>query len=147
MAVAGCERSLRDHLERRAGALGVRVVDSVSARTALLVTDGSSDGEKARKAVELDVRHVHPADFALLLDVLQPSTERGTTPPATTSTPPGPPPAAVVTPEFDAPLAPPSPADVRTWARANGFKVGNRGRLPRQLSDAYTRARRSGVAR
>jgi len=34
-----------------------------------------------------------------------------------------------------------SPAAVRAWAQANGFAVGDRGRLPSEVTDAYRRAR------
>jgi DNA polymerase-3 subunit epsilon len=33
-----------------------------------------------------------------------------------------------------------SPAAVRAWAQANGFAVGDRGRLPLEVTDAYRRA-------
>jgi len=33
-----------------------------------------------------------------------------------------------------------SPAAVRAWARANGYEVGDRGRLPATMIDAYRRA-------
>ena len=33
-----------------------------------------------------------------------------------------------------------SPAVVRAWARANGWDVGERGRLPAEVTDAYRRA-------
>jgi DNA polymerase III subunit epsilon len=33
-----------------------------------------------------------------------------------------------------------SPAAVRAWARGNGFAIGDRGRLPLEVLDAYRRA-------
>ena len=33
-----------------------------------------------------------------------------------------------------------SPADVRAWAEANGVKVSARGRIPREVMDAYEAA-------
>lgn len=33
-----------------------------------------------------------------------------------------------------------SPAEVREWARANGFVVGDRGRLSQDVRDAFTEA-------
>lgn len=31
-------------------------------------------------------------------------------------------------------------ADVRAWARANGYQVSDRGRIPKQIMDAYERS-------
>lgn len=39
--------------------------------------------------------------------------------------------------------APPSPAEVRLWALANGHQVSDRGRVPQRLVEAY-RAERGG---
>lgn len=37
--------------------------------------------------------------------------------------------------------APPSPAEVRLWARAQGYRVSDRGRVPKELVEAYRVAR------
>lgn len=37
--------------------------------------------------------------------------------------------------------APPSPAEVRLWARAQGYRVSDRGRVPKELVEAYRIAR------
>ena len=34
----------------------------------------------------------------------------------------------------------PSPADVRSWARENGFTLSDRGRVPAEIRDAYLAA-------
>jgi len=34
----------------------------------------------------------------------------------------------------------PSPADIRSWARDNGFEVPDRGRVSQQVKDAYVAA-------
>ncbi|MFL6107686.1 MAG: Lsr2 family protein [Marmoricola sp.] len=34
----------------------------------------------------------------------------------------------------------PSPADIRSWARENGFEVPDRGRVSQQVKDAYVAA-------
>ncbi|MGI8578578.1 MAG: histone-like nucleoid-structuring protein Lsr2 [Nocardioidaceae bacterium] len=40
----------------------------------------------------------------------------------------------------------PSPSDVREWARANGFEVSGRGRVPADVRTAYNAAHESGRA-
>ncbi|WP_165358779.1 3'-5' exonuclease [Haloactinopolyspora alba] len=69
----GCERHDRVGLEGRSEELGVRVLGNVSTKTTLLVSDGTMDGGKAQKARQLDVRTVHPDEYRVLLDHLQPS--------------------------------------------------------------------------
>jgi DNA polymerase III subunit epsilon len=76
VAFTGCEDAVRDELERRAERLGVRVMNNVSSRTALLVTDGSFSGGKAADAAALGTQCVHPAEFATLLDHLQPTARK-----------------------------------------------------------------------
>lgn len=73
VAFTGCDELRRRALEERAASLGVRIVGSVSSRTAMLVTDGGFDGVKARDAQAAGTRIVHPDVFAILLDHLQPS--------------------------------------------------------------------------
>jgi hypothetical protein len=41
-------------------------------------------------------------------------------------------------------VATPDPSAVRAWARGNGFRVAGRGRIPTEVVDAYTAARRTG---
>jgi len=125
----GCDDHQRQRLEQRAEELGVRVMTTVSRRTALLVTDGRSAGGKAESAERLGTRRVHPDDFAVLLDHLQPASR----PPHPVEQPrpePVPSPSRTTTP----------PAAIRAWAQANGWEVGNRGRLPAEVVDAYRRA-------
>ncbi|WP_317951516.1 histone-like nucleoid-structuring protein Lsr2 [Curtobacterium sp. 'Ferrero'] len=140
----GCDEAQRFRLEQRAQELGVRVAGSVSRLTAVLVTDGAFSGTKAAKAQQLGTRQVHPDTFALLLQHLQPAVSRSATvhdrkqiapPPdsAASVAPPGPGAAGA------AQLAS-SPAAIRAWASANGFDVGTRGRLPREVSDAFAAA-------
>jgi DNA polymerase-3 subunit epsilon len=128
----GCDDGLRDRLERRCEQLGVRVLGTVSSRTAMLVTDGRFSGGKAVDAAEHGVRCVHPDAFVTLLNHLQPAPAKSAPavprPRQHTSSPVNVAPAGV------------SPAAVRAWARANGYDVGERGRLPAEVFDAYGRA-------
>lgn len=141
VAFTGCDWQVRERLEQRAEKLGVRVMSNVSSRTALLVTDGSFAGGKADEAAGHGTRCVHPDEFAILLKHLQPATKkapassprhrsgpnlRGSAPAAASRVPP----AHVAI----------SPSAVRAWARSNGHEVGDRGRLPAELTDAYLRA-------
>lgn len=110
----GCDPAQRIDLEARAERLGVRVVGAVSRRVSMLVTDGGFVGIKAGDAVRLGVRGVHPNQFAIMLDYLQPATEARRT-------------------EAGGPDA----AEIRRWARANGHEVGSRGRLDSTVVAAY----------
>jgi len=127
----GCDDAQRARLERRAEELGVRVQGNVSRLTAMLVTDGSSSGTKLARAAELGTRVVHPDDFEVLLAHLQPALEAASgarlRPPARAGR--------------DVPRAAASPSAIRSWALANGYAVGVRGRLPRDVVDAFERAR------
>jgi DNA polymerase-3 subunit epsilon len=144
VAFTGCDWQVRERLERRAEMLGVRVMNNVSSRTALLITDGSFAGGKADDAAARGTRCVHPDEFAILLKHLQPATKRTTAVPR----PRVPMHSAVAPasrPVADASTRPAahvtaSPAAVRAWARANGHEVGDRGRLPVEITDAYRRA-------
>lgn len=78
VAFTGCEDMVRDELELRAVRLGVRVMNNVSSRTALLVTDGSFSGGKAADAAALGTRCVHPDEFTILPDHLQPTARKAT---------------------------------------------------------------------
>ncbi|WP_181430143.1 histone-like nucleoid-structuring protein Lsr2 [Curtobacterium sp. MCPF17_018] len=130
----GCDDTQRDRLERRAEELGVRVLSSVSKLTALLVTDGSFSGGKLAKSLELGTRTVHPDVFEVLLMHLQPAASAAKTPRASS-------PVIVIQPEATRSSSPStasvSPSSIRAWAVANGYEVGVRGRLPKQVLDAY----------
>jgi len=135
VAFTGCDELERDILERRAAAAGVRVTGSVSRRTAMLVTDGSIAGTKAAAATALGTRTVHPRDFAVFLDHIQPHLGADAAAPTIAAA------AAVSVPRQ--PASPgaerggASPSDVRAWARRNGYEVGARGRLPADVWEAY----------
>jgi DNA polymerase-3 subunit epsilon len=141
---------VRDRLEQRADRLGVRVMSNVSSRTALLVTDGSFDGGKADNAATLGTRLVHPDEFGILLDHLQPAVSKATIATARPR-PSADPVAAVASPTpvvaegrtLPAAHISSSPAAVRAWARANGYEVGERGRLPAEVTEAYRHAQNS----
>lgn len=148
----GCDESIRLRLERESERLGVRILNSVSAKTSLLVTDGTIDGTKAAKARELATRTVHPDAYEVLLAHLQPSLTRTARPlPNSRPSPAGShratapgrsdtPPTAVGTPMSQAP----NPAEVRAWARAQGHHVGARGRLHGDVIAAYQAAHPTG---
>lgn len=121
----GCEENQRERLELRAEELGVRVIGSVSRLTVMLVTDGSFAGGKAARALELGTRTVHPDEFAVLLRHLQQSS-RGVTQPV-----------AVDVVSMPKPAAAGSNQAIRSWALANGFEVGVRGRLPQAVIQAF----------
>jgi DNA polymerase-3 subunit epsilon len=139
----GCDDAQRERLEKRAERLGVRVAGNVSRFTAMLVTDGSFDGTKAAKARELGTRVVHPDTLGVLLDYLQPAVPRkpAVLPPTAIAAEP-----AVVGSDVPRPAPAPtspsgaSPSAIRAWAMANGHAVGVRGRLPREIVDAYAAA-------
>jgi len=138
----GCEAHDRERLEARAEELGVRVVGGVSAKVAMLVSDGTMDGSKAAEARFLGTRVVHPTDFKRLLEHLQPAQPRHVKPLPKARTPKAPlelpePAPEVVLPEGA------TPADVRQWGRRNGWEVGVRGRLNQDLLAAYVRAHAS----
>lgn len=146
----GCDEAERTRLEAQSERLGVRVLGAVSAKVALLVSDGSMDGGKARRAAELGTRVVHPDVYGFMLTYLQPSLPRtwGSTRPASAGQPDEAPASAEVSigtpfvkPAVGGPdLAAPNPAHVRSWARANGLEVGVRGRLPRDVVQAFVDA-------
>lgn len=146
-----CEGAGRDILEARSTELGVRVLSSVSSKTAMLVTDGTMQGGKHEKATSLGVRMVDPQTYRELLAHLQPAvparltnSPRGATPkanavPATTAGTTRQPGGSSPTAAFRAVAAPSSPL-VRGWGRDNGWEVGQRGRLPAGLLDVYVAA-------
>ncbi|MFC6149264.1 MULTISPECIES: BRCT domain-containing protein [Mumia] len=134
VAFTGCDEALRDQLERRAEALGVRVMNSVSTKTFLLVTDGTFSGGKAADAARVGCRVVHPNDFATLLQHLQPAAVRERKKVPQTGSAPSVSPTGAASPAL-AERA--DPAVVRQWARDNGYAVGTRGRLHQALFTAY----------
>lgn len=147
----GCAEDLRTLLEAESEPLGVRVLGTVSAKVAVLVSDGSMDGGKAARARELGTRIVHPPIYRVMqVSHLQPSLSRVAGAVPETQQAPDPGKLALAesvstSPGVGGPRAvdnppAPSPAEVRTWARANGLEVGVRGRLPREVLQAYTSA-------
>ena len=147
----GCEGAGRDVLEARSTELGVRVLSSVSSKTAMLVTDGTMLGGKHEKANSLGIRMVDPQTYRQLLAQLQPAVPaRQTNAPREAPPRPNAVPAAAAgtrrqpggnssTAAVSA-VAAPSSAVVRAWGRDNGWEVGQRGRLPAGLMDAYVAA-------
>lgn len=73
VAFTGCDDALRLRLEEESERLGVRVINSVSTKTAMLVTDGSMNGGKATRARELGTRIIAPQTYEVLLRHLQPA--------------------------------------------------------------------------
>ncbi|MEP7736996.1 hypothetical protein ABKW28_05025 [Nocardioides sp. 31GB23] len=149
----GCEDAGRDALEQRSTDLGVRVMNNVSSKTAMLVTDGTMHGGKHEKATALGVRMVEPATYRRLLEHLQPHAKSAADPVATASNSTSPtvratgsasPGAATdevaVAPRTAPTAATVSAATVRAWGRDNGWNLGQRGRLPADLQDAYAAA-------
>ncbi|ACZ31147.1 DNA polymerase III, epsilon subunit [Xylanimonas cellulosilytica DSM 15894] len=131
----------RAALTAKAEAAGLRVVGSVSRKTAALVTDGEFIGNKANRAAELGTRIVSPDDFTVLLRYVQhapapqPKPKPKPKPPAVsarrhTSAPAD---VAATGPQAD-------PAAVRAWARENGLTVSQRGRLSSSVVAAYQAA-------
>jgi DNA polymerase-3 subunit epsilon len=111
----GCDPAQRVDLEARAERLGVRVIGAVSRRVSMLVTDGGFAGTKAAESLRLGVRSVHPDQFSIMLDYLQPMTQPRRTEGTGIDT-----------------------VEIRRWARANGHEVGSRGRLDSAVVAAYT---------
>ena len=147
VAFTGCDFDQRDALEARAAAVGVSVTSNVSRRTAMLVTDGSYDGQKAEAAAAFGTRVVHPDDFEVLLEYIQPL--HTPTPATRAEAASGHRTGKVVA--STAPLAPcgadrvdrPAPPSVvRAWALEMGIDVGVRGRLSAEVWDAYADAHR-----
>ena len=145
----GCEAYGRQALEGRATANGLRVVGSVSAKVAVLVSDGTVAGTKAAEAQFLRTRVVHPTEFDALLNHLQPALPREARAmprPRAQMSAHGP---KIAAPDARTSPAPSStklptgvvPAEVRQWGRENGWEVGSRGRLNPRLVVAYLKSR------
>lgn len=144
----GCDDQVRTELEERSEKLGVRVIGTVSPNVTMLITDGGFEGTKAARARELGTRTVHPRQYDVLLDYLQPSLPR-----SLKALPKVPSPRAVspissgaaetngsVVSVISASASSVNPTAVRRWGRENGWELGARGRLPRELIEAYTSA-------
>ena len=149
----GCDETVRARLEVKSEQLGVRIVSAVSPKTAMLVSDGTMEGGKAAKAHELGTRTEHPTVYTILLQHLQPALARDTKPVPKTAARPEPRhsrahvhPEAVTSVDARPKEVAASPAEVRTWARANGYEVGTRGRLHQDILTAYTAAHATGDA-
>ena len=139
VAFTGCDDTQRARLEKRAEQLGVRVMGNVSRLTALLVTDGTMDGTKLAKAHEVGTRIIHPDTFETLLTHLQPALVTDAPRPSTAK--PGPIPTKPSGSEGNgSQVAPASPTMIRSWALANGYEVGVRGRIAADIVDAYRNA-------
>lgn len=140
----GCDDHTRNALEQRSQDLGVRILSTVSPHVAMLVTDGTMNGTKAARASELGTRTVHPDIYAALLAHLQPAIPRDLKPlpPSAWPAPTAPTTVTAAPPQRPTPTEAASidPATVRRWGRLNGWDVGTRGRLPRELIDAYLAA-------
>ncbi|MCD5314361.1 Lsr2 family DNA-binding protein [Kineosporia babensis] len=140
----GCDPAVREQLENRSLRLGVRILDTVSETTTLLVSDETAHGSRAARARELGTRTVTPADYAYLLKHLQPSArwasqEDAANPEGSENQEP----TSAETPEPEpepTPTPKPRTAQVRAWARANGHPVSARGALPKQVIVAYLAA-------
>lgn len=78
IAFTGCDLQQRERLELTSTSLGVRVLGGVSRKTVMLVSDGTMDGTKAANAAELGTRVVHPDQFEVLLQHLQPAKPKTT---------------------------------------------------------------------
>lgn len=134
----GCDPAVRARLETRAEQLGVRVLGSVSARTAMLIPERTESSTKNSDADRLGVRTVLPHQFDVLLAHLQPSLRTAT--PATPATPVNPArrrtPAAVPSGQSSATES----ALIRQWALDQGLPVSARGRLPAGIVAAYRNA-------
>lgn len=140
VAFTGCDDAVRARLEAQSEALRVRVVNGVSPKTAMLVTDGTFDGTKAAKARVLSTRVEPPDSYAVLLAHLQPAlTREARAVPKPQSAAPTGALATGVKTTASAAAAGPNPALVRAWARENGHEVGTRGRLHKDVIDAYLR--------
>ena len=140
----GCEAFNRPELEARAVNGGVRVLGSLSTKVDMLVSDGTIAGTKAATADYLGTRIVHPQEFLVLLEHLQPAVPRqarvipkprlapAVTQGVQTASSAGPEPISI--PEGL------TPVQIREWGRDNGWQVGSRGRLNQRLIAAYVEA-------
>jgi DNA polymerase-3 subunit epsilon len=134
----GCDPELRARLESRAEQLGVRVLNSVSSRTVVLVTEQTEPTTKNSDAEQLGTRTVRPREFEVLLAHLQPALPASSPAGSAAAIPPrsasGPAPVlAGQSGGHDA-------SRVRQWALDQGLTVSARGRLPADVVTAYRNA-------
>ncbi|MBK6870742.1 MAG: hypothetical protein IPG94_04900 [Kineosporiaceae bacterium] len=132
IAFTGCDPNQRADLEQASTRAGLRLTGSVSRKTSALVTDGSCDGNKAEAARVLGTRIIHPDDLQYLLDFVQPA--------STAPSRKAPPPRPAAPASLGIVMAPIDPIAVRAWARSQGTITGSRGRLSRDLVEAYLHA-------
>jgi DNA polymerase-3 subunit epsilon len=130
VAFTGCDDVQRTRLEEAARVAGVRVTGGVSGKTAILVSDGSMDGTKAAKARELGTRVVHPDAFEVLLLHVQPAIDLDPAAKARHDT------SKMLPRQVD-------PNEVRAWAKGHGYEIGDRGRIRRDIIEAYLAAMHS----
>jgi DNA polymerase-3 subunit epsilon len=120
----GCDPEQRAQLEKDSKKVGVAISSKVSGKTALLITDGSYDGNKARDARALGVRVVTPDEYELMLKYIQPAElDETKNEMASTSSQSG-------AEGLD-------PSVVRAWAIKNGIDVSPKGRIHTDVYEAF----------
>jgi len=139
----GCDEAERARLETASEEAGVRIIGTVSRRTAMLVTDGSFQGTKDARARELGTRRATPQQYAILLRHVQPAIVETKQVACVSTRPADPDPCPAAARATGSSAAPQvgnadyDAAAVRAWARGQGIEVGSRGRLPSTLIQAY----------
>ena len=73
VVITGCYEVGRDELEAKSRMMGIRITGSVSGKTALLVSDGTINGNKDADAARLGIRSITPDIYRVLLDYVQPA--------------------------------------------------------------------------
>lgn len=142
VAFTGCDEQLRARLEEQAEKLGVRVMNNVSTKTAMLISDGGFVGTKAEAAKQVGCNIVHPDVFREMLKHLQPALPRQRKMMPKSSSPSAPPESLPSDQGGPSIASTADPAAVRQWARENGYAVGTRGRMHQDLFAAYDDATR-----
>jgi DNA polymerase-3 subunit epsilon len=120
----GCDPVQRTQLENDSKKAGVAISGKVSSKTALLITDGSYDGNKARDAREIGVRVVTPDEYELMLKYIQPAEVDPSNGETTTKS-------------SQSGAEGLDPSVVRAWALKNGIKVSPKGRIHTEVYEAY----------
>jgi DNA polymerase-3 subunit epsilon len=102
----------------------------------MLITDGTFVGTKAEGAAVHGTRIVDPDTYATLIQHIQPALARPAPRPLPTATD------GHNRHKADTPTSAKTidPATVRAWARSHGYEVGVRGRVSKELIDAYAEA-------
>ena len=120
----GCDPAQRAILENNSKKMGVAILSKVTAKTNVLVTDGSYVGNKANDAKKFGTRVVSPDEYEILLDYIQPQ--------------------LVETPETKKMKVSSQtgaegldPAVVREWAIRSGIEVTPKGRIHSRVYDEY----------